>query len=658
MKRIKGWVGVWRPGLCAALVAGLMLAADKVSAVIPSAEKLLPDDTLVLLTVPDFSKLKEIYKTAPQSQFWNDPAMKPFKTKFMEKWQEDFVKPLERELKIKFEDYTSLPQGQATFAITQNGWQGKDEQLLGMLLLIDAKDKSSQLKTNLADVRKKWVDAGKTVKTEKIRDIEFSVIPVSSNDVPATLRKFFPESAPVQELGAEDAPKKAAPAKSEIVIGQFESLLIVGNSIKVVEKVVARLTGGSIPSLGELAAYDANHQAMFRDVPGYGWVNIKAFVDVLSKQVTEKKNPDAPDPFSSVKPEKIISATGLGGLKTVAFNFQYSPEGSLVQFFVGIPESTRQGLFKILSGEPKESNPPNFVPADAVKFQRWRLDGQKAWAALEKMVSEISPQLAGGLNFLIDTANTAAKDKDPGFDLRKNLIGNIGDDVISYEKAARGTKLDQLKSPPSLFLIGSPNPEQLAASLKGILTFMNQQGGAPAEREFLGRKIFSLPLPNLPIGLSGDSPKPSAPRTLSYCASSGYVALSTDASLLEEYLRSSETQGKTLRETAGLVDATQRVAGPGTSLFGYENQAETMRTTFELLKKESGSASSGDPSSLSGALGMVGPGKILKEWLDFSLLPSFDKVSKYFGISVYAGGSTVDGLSLKVFSPVPPGLKK
>ncbi len=36
--------------------------------------------------------------------------------------------------------------------------------------------KASQLKTNLADLKKKWIDAGKNVKTEKIRDIEFSVI--------------------------------------------------------------------------------------------------------------------------------------------------------------------------------------------------------------------------------------------------------------------------------------------------------------------------------------------------------------------------------------------------------------------------------------------------------------------------------------------------
>src|SRR5205807_9286573 len=104
-----------------------------------------------------------------------------------------------------------------------------------------------------------------------------------------------------------------------------------------------------------------------------------------------------------------------------------------------------------------------------VKFRRWRLDGQKAWAMLEKMLTEISPQSINGVNFILDTANTAAKDKDPSFDIRKNLIGNLGDDMISYEKAARGNSPEQLQSPPSLFLLGSPHAEQLTAALKSVL---------------------------------------------------------------------------------------------------------------------------------------------------------------------------------------------
>src|SRR5207302_1072564 len=138
-----------------------------------------------------------------------------------------------------------------------------------------------------------------------------------------------------------------------------------------------------------------------------------------------------------------------------------------------------------------------------------------------------------------------AKDKDSGFDVRKNLIGNLGDDYISDTKAPRGSSIAQLKSPPSLFLMASPNPEQLTAALKNIFVFMGQGGGAPTEREFLGRKIYSIVMPNMPLPMA-DAGKPSGPHTLNYTASGGYVAMSTDNSTLEEFLRAAETPPKAL----------------------------------------------------------------------------------------------------------------
>jgi hypothetical protein len=327
-----------------------------------------------------------------------------------------------------------------------------------------------------------------------------------------------------------------------------------------------------------------------------------------------------------------------------------------MHLFLGVPESSRQGLFKILAVESKEAGPTAFVPSDAIKFQRIRIDGQKAFTALEKMLNDISPQIGGTLNWILETANTAAKEKDPSFDVKKNLIGNLGDDIISYEKAPKGKSLDQLRSPPSLFLLGSPHPEELAQALRGILVFLGQQSGGPTEREFLGRKIYSVPLPNLPLPTASPA-RGGPPRTLSYAAGSAYVVMSTDAALLEEYLRSSDAQGKSLKETAGLADATQKVGGSSGGLFGYENQAETMRTAFELFKKLSGSEESSGSGPLGELLPFAPPSVSFKQWLDFSLLPPYEKVAKYFYFTVYAGSANVDGLSLKVFSPVSPAIK-
>jgi len=629
---------------------GLVLAG---LAAVPSPEQLLPDDTLVMITVPDVARLKDAYRHSSQGALWNDESMKPFKENFIAKWKEEFVQPLERELDVELGSYASLPQGQLTVALTQNGAAGKDGPPLGLLLLLDTRDKSGLLRTNLAELRKKWTASGKPIRTEKIRNLEFSVLPVSSNDVPKTLKRFFTATAQLQEPPAEDQIPKA-PERSEWVIGQADSLLIIGNSTTAVEKIVARLSGGSVPALGELAAYDANRQALFRDAPLYGWANAKVLVDNMLRTAAKKK-PAPEDPLVPFDTDKLLAAIGLSGLKTVAFAMQTSVEGWMFQLYIGVPESGRVGAFAFLPGEAKDPSPPPFVPASAVKFQRWRIDGQKTWAGLLKMLAEISPQSISGLNFVLDTANLAAKEKDPDFDVRKNLIGNLGDDVISYEKAARSGAAADASAAPALYLLGSPNPEKLAASLKSVLVILNPQAGSPAEREFLGRKIFSVPLPTLPLPMA-EVARPAAPRTLHYAAGAGYVAMSSDASLLEEYLRSSESQGKALRETPGFVDAMGKVVNPGTSLFGYNNQTETMRAMFDALKNEP-AARGPALNPLAAVMGMAGQAVDLRDLMDYSLLPPFDKVAKYFSFTVHSLSANVDGLTLLMFAPAPLALK-
>jgi hypothetical protein len=611
-------------------------------AAIPPAENLLPSDTLFLLTAPDCAALRAAMGQSPQGLLWNDPAMRPFHDKFMAKWSESFVGPLEHDLGVTLADFADLPQGQFTFAVTQNGWNGGDDKAPGIILLLDAKDKSDLLKTNLAALEQKWRDEGKPVRTETMRGISFSIVSLSSNDIPPSLARIFPKRQPVSELGAETKP--APPG--ELVVGQFESLLIVGNSTKVLEAVAAHLTGGTMPALADSAIFASDKLSQFRDSPlYYGWFNAKTFFTVLAQIPPAQPNPDAPSPMPQIPWDKILNASGLMGLKSASFSYRESHDGAQINLFLAAPESGRAGIFKILAADSRDANAPAFVPADAVKFWRWRVDGQKGWAALQAMLADISPAALSGLNAAIEMANAGAQQKDPSFDVRKNLIGNLGDDFISYQKPPIGTALADLNNAPSLFLFAASNPEQAAVAIKNVAGLMYGQQADLKPRDFLGKKIYTIPLPNRSAQFGG-TPAPAG--ALYLAASSGYVAIAKDSSILENFLRSGENPQKPLREIAGLADAAQHVGGAGGGLFGYENQQDVMRTTFAALK-----AASGDSGGQN--LPMVFP-KNLRDWMDFSLLPDYDKVSKYFYFSVYAGSTTADGISVKAFAPRPPQL--
>jgi hypothetical protein len=627
------------------LLLGATLA---MRAAIPPVESLLPADTLFLLDTPDGVALRAASRHSPQWLFWNDPAMKPFRDKFIAKWDKEFVKPLEHDLGVKLDDFTDLLQGQFALAITQNGWNGSNDVDPGLLLLLDTKSKSSQLRTNLAGLRQKWTQAGKPLQTETLHGISFSVVTLSSNDVPGALAKIFPTAQPVQELGKENKP----PPPGKLYVGQFDSLLIAGNSRMAVDTVAARLKGGSNPSLNDNPLFAADRVSRFHGKPlYYGWFNARTFFNVLVHIPPPEPNPEAPSPMPAIPWMKILDASGLTGLKSISFACRESREGSRADFFISVPESARQGLIRIIAAKQKDANPPSFVPADVVKFWRWRVDGRQSWAALLKMLNEISPMAVASLNSFLDIANSNAQEKDPGFDIRKNLIGNLGDDWISYQKKPAGTTLADLNQAPSIFLFASPHPDEAALALKSLMGMSSAQKNPAPTRDFMGRKIYTIPLrPRRVPGATGTAATVS--RSLYCTASGGYVALSGDTSVIEDYLRSAQSHVKPLRDTVGLTEAAWQVGGTGDGLFGYENQRAMMRSLFAALKADP------DTTAFTTGILMRFWGGSLGDWLDFSLLPDYDRVAKYFYFSVYSGNATADGLMFQFFSPRPPQLRQ
>jgi hypothetical protein len=141
------------------------------AAVLP-AEKILPKDTALVLTAPDWPKAWAFFTNTSYGHLWQDPAMRAFKDKFLDKFKTEALEPLQQSMGIKFSDYTNLAQGEAIFALMPITEKDNPDQHFAKILIIDSKDQAPQLKTNLASINKKWIDAGKDIKTQKIRETE------------------------------------------------------------------------------------------------------------------------------------------------------------------------------------------------------------------------------------------------------------------------------------------------------------------------------------------------------------------------------------------------------------------------------------------------------------------------------------------------------
>ena len=601
--------------LAAAWFAAASLA---IAAPAPPPEKLLPDDTLAFVTAPESAKLRAFLESSPATAYWRDPSMKAFRENFWSNIQSNAVTPLEKALLIKADDFKDLLQGQATFAVLLNGWTGAKGTDPAVVAVVDARDKADKLKETLTKLKKTWTDAGRKLRTDKIRDIEFTTWVTTAGDI----SKLFAKSE-----GADDSEKPKGPDKPvEISFGQSDSLFIIGTAAKAIERVLIRQAGGSIPAVAEVSSFLAPANLLFRDAQVYGWANPQPLLQLALNSEDVKKSP--------VDPLKIVSAIGLGGIKSASFAMKLTDDGSMAEFFLGQPVAERKGLIALLAGEAKPSEPPAFVPADVVQAFRMRLDLAKLWKGIEKTITDINPAANGALNLVFDNAG---KDKDPNFDLRKELFGNFGDDIVVYEKAPAELTVESLSKPRSVFLVGSPAPDRLVNAIKILIGTIAPDPDLIKQRELLGRKVYSIEM-----GAGGSK--------IEFTASSGYLAVSSDPAMLEQFLRSGEAKAKPLREVDGLTAAAEKIGGTGTGFFGYQNQKEQTRIAIEMAKKMAVDG----PGGPFGGIPDFGLGAAF----DYKLHPPFDQVAKYFGFTVYSGQVSADGYRLRVYGPTPAGARK
>lgn len=626
------------------LVACVAGTAMSTAVAVPPPEQLLPADTLLVVSVPDCGRLGSLAAQSAFGKLWADPAMKPFRDHVAQKWRAEFLSPLERELGVRFADYTNLFCGQFTLAVTQEGWQQDQETAPGLVLLLDVGEQVESLQRLLRDLRQQWQNADKRVRTEKIRNAEFSVLSVTSNDVPRTLRQFFPSRQEIRELGRE--PERPA-GEAGLVVGRADSLLIVANSVSLAGKILSRLANGGVPPLAEQAAFAASRTGSLRDAQTFVWLNAQPLFELLTRRPPEPPNPQAPNPLPLPPAARWVPGLGLNQLRSAALALRLQRDGIGVELRLAAPEAARTGLIKLLAPLRKDCGPPSFVPAEVTGFWRWRLEGPQLIATLERMLGELFPQTFNTWNYLLSSGEEAVKQEQPDYDLRRDVFGELGDDLMLYRKAP-GPDVPA----SALVLIGSPRAANWVRALRGLLVLRTGDALQPRTREFLGRTIYTVSLP----GAAGSR---GGPAQLHYAAHAGYAALSTDAALLEEFLRSGETRRPSLADWQGLADAAQKVGGLSGGWFAYQDLRQTMAWNFEAWRRppDAPNATLG-LEVITGSLPYARPQKSVKDWFDYTLLPNFERVARYFYCRVAAGSADADGLSFKWFWPSPPGLSE
>lgn len=610
-------------------------------------EKILPSETILMFTIPDIDKTIQLSKQSPQGKFWNDPSIQPAKEKFLAKWNADVVAPLEKELGIKFSDYSGIANGQMTFAVLFTKVATNTPPInVGSVFLMESGVNKEKLEKSLADIIQKY-SKGHNVVTNKVRDLDFYELEINSEEVSKIIDKVIPN--PSDGWETLDGPKpKPKNVQHKVSIGKVDSLFIASDSTNWIDKVVANKLGKSSTSLIDNQNFKKFYDSLQKDTTICAWANIEPIIQLATTKKPEEKKNQGQGGFD-INAGKILNAIGLNGLKGIEMTGCMVPEGGMFDLFMKIPANERSGLIKALIPEQKDTSIPPYVPSNVVSFIRYRLDLQKTWATIESELEKIDPKIPSVINLVLQTAGKA---KDPNFDWRKNIIGTMGDDLIIYSKNPPKATFENINNSANLFLLSSTNPEQLASSIK-FLTLLSPKPPEVKEREIAGKKVYYWENPKLVR-----NPDKKEPARFTFVSSvANYVAIANDLSILQEFLNYSDGKYVPLKNFQGLSDAIKIVGSENSGLLIFQNAKEQTRFQYTLLKNETDTIASLLAMTPIGIrLGLGEDSKLLKQWIDPTLLPDFDKIAKYFGIAVSELNVEESGIRLKSFNPNPPGL--
>ena len=153
-------------------------------------ESILPANTFALSTVPDVNAARTAFKTAPLTRFWNDPSMARFTEKFSFAVEKNILEPLLIQGNIDINEYSSLLQGQLTFALTRQ----VGEEIPGVIFILDSGKKSEALKEKLADLRETLVDNDVPHNRLRIQGTDFIHIKAPEERGPMNLGLFLGQS--------------------------------------------------------------------------------------------------------------------------------------------------------------------------------------------------------------------------------------------------------------------------------------------------------------------------------------------------------------------------------------------------------------------------------------------------------------------------------
>jgi hypothetical protein len=559
---------------------------------------LVPPETVLLTEIGNFNELKAQFQKTNFYNLYKDPSMAEFVEDIDKKWREK-VGELDNRIAEAITKADVLPQGKVAFAIAFDD-SPEPQEIPGFLLIAQWGSNLEKIKEAITEEIKKAVNAGAHKKSSDYRSVTIDTI--------------------------------ITEGKPQVSYCFIDDSLIGSNNDDLLKFVIARIKGAETPTLANDADYTETKKTVGPDHDIDVFVNIKQLI----KTGMVLDNSGQIRMFLTSLGLENVRAFGLSiGLGRSVGN-SFTAKG-----FVKI-DGQKMGVCKILDLESDVIRVPDFIPASTSSVSIINMDINKTITELSNVLARFSPPMAAMLYMPL---LPPGQDGSPGVQLKNDIIDHLGSKIVIATSIV--TSPDGSMAPQFTYSIGLNNRSALEKSLSKVHSMIIAPNNPDARRELLGHTIYLFDLGMfMPGSAAGQQQK------WAFTLTDTHVIIGME-SAVEQALRTMGTSEPTLNTAKWFVAGKSSL--PSTvAIASLQNDAVANEVFWQTLKKQKQEVENNDSKSSVG-IGLNSQGNLMfmqkgLDFVDFSLLPDFEKVKKYFGLSVSHLTSRPDGFFMEIKS--------
>ena len=629
------------PVLLCSCALVLLFSSTSVRALsLPDSARLIPPDAILLVDIDDFSRFRQQFEKTNFYKLSKDPAMQPFIDNFKTGWREKIRKQDNEVFRI-IADADALPQGRVTVALILNE-QTKDANEPPLLLITQWGRTIDKVKEAVDKVVKKAVENGAHRKTEDYRGVDIITIIHESS-------KYLSFSF-------------------------VDDCLIGAVNPEVLKFVIAHVKGADSPTLADDADYTATMRAVDSSAGGHidFYVNIKQIIKTV---IAEDAAGKAKMMIGNLGLDNITSfgcSIGPGGSPDTGGGASYGKACLKIR-------GEKKGVCKMLEIESAAFGAPPFISKSAYSVSFVNLNIKKGYDELSNILNSFSPQLAAIMYMPLLPPSPQGE---PPLQLKADIVDHLGSQVIIAQS------ISEPRRKKSLVAVAIENRSALEKSLSLLHGTLLAANNPDARRQLLGHTIYLIdpaavfPVfpkrPKRPMQIygrgtpqGGNPPETPTMPKLAFTVTDTHLIFAGE-SAVEQVIRalnSTETvsvssedwfnKAKSIIPSVAGLASLQNDAASGEFFWSDLRKLKKETSKSEGLLMESKDKDSDTKIGIGVSSASPFPNLMFSQagsdLFDFSLLPEFDEVREYFGLSAFYGLSRPDGFffEFKYLNPQP-----